>query len=153
MKQLFLSSLVLIAGLIPTQANAGHCTTAGTAGDWAYTYTGTILTSNGALPAASVGHFHMDATGNLGGSQTRTVAGVPGAEDITGIMAVSQNCTAVATIQVVVNGQLQRTAVLGLIFDRNQNHSRGIFESLTLPNGTDVPVVLTIDAARLFSEH
>lgn len=153
MKQVFLSSLILIAGLMPTQASAGHCTTAGAAGDWAYTYTGTIFTPNGALPAASVGRFHSDATGTLSGSQTRTVAGVSGLEDISGKATVNSDCTATATINVLVNGQLQRTAELALIYDLNQNHIRGIFQSLTLPDNTNVLVVLTIEAAKLFSEH
>ena len=151
MKRVFL--LILVSGLIPTQARAGHCTTAGAAGDWAYTYTGTIFTANGALPAASVGRFHSDATGTLNGSQTRTVAGVSGLEDIDGKVTVNSDCRATATINVLANGQLQRTAELALIYDRNQNHIRGIFQSLTLPDGTNVPVVLTIEAAKLFSEH
>ena len=153
MKRAFLSSLILIAGLTPTQARAGHCTTAGAAGDWACTYTGTIFTANGALAAASVGRFHSDASGTLNGRQTRTVAGVSGLEDIDGKVTVNSDCTATATINVLVNGQLQRTAELALIYDRNQNHIRGIFQSLTLPDGTNVPVVLTIEAAKLFSEH
>ena len=49
-----------------------------------------------------------------------------------------------------VNGQLQRTAVLAVVFDRNMNHARGIFESLVLPNGTNVPVVITSDNSRMF---
>jgi hypothetical protein len=146
-------SAALMAGLLPLPASASHCTIAGVAGDWAYTYTGTIFAPNGALPAASVGHFHTDVAGNLNGGQTRTVAGASGLEDITGTVAVNHDCTATATIEVLVNGQLQRTAVLALIYDRNQNHIRGIFQSLTTFNGTAVPVVLTIDAARLFSEH
>src|SRR2546425_8606934 len=35
-------------------------------------------------------------------------------------------------------------------FDNNVNHGRSLFESLTLPNGTNVPVVITIDSTRLF---
>jgi hypothetical protein len=50
---------------------------------------------------------------------------------------------------VLVNGQLQRTAVLALVYDTNQNHGRSIFQSLTLPDGTNVPVVLTADANRM----
>jgi len=50
-----------------------------------------------------------------------------------------------------VNGQLQRTAVLAIAFDSNMNHGRGIFESLVLPDGTNVPVVITSDNTRVFS--
>ena len=105
------------------------------------------------MPAASVGHFHTGAAGNINGTQTRTVGGVSGPEDIVGSLTVNRDCTASATIEVFVNGQLQRTAILALIFDRNQNHSRGLFESLTLPDNTNIPVVLTIEAERVFPEH
>jgi hypothetical protein len=80
------------------------------------------------------------------------VAGDSGVEDISGTVTVNKNCTATATISVLVNGQLQRTAVLALVYDSNGNHARMIFQSLVLPDGTNIPVVLTIDANRLVSQ-
>jgi hypothetical protein len=143
--------LVLGAVLLATMALAhgAACSNASAAGRWAYTYTGTIFTPNGPLPAAAVGHFRLDAAGNVTGSQSRSVAGQSGAEDISGTASVNGDCTASTTINVFVNGQLQRTAELALVFDSSGNHIRGIFQSLTLPDGTNVPVVLTIDENRL----
>jgi hypothetical protein len=145
-------AFVFNVALTPLQAEASHCSTAAAAGKWAYTYTGTIFTQNGPLPAASVGHFTMDKAGNLTGSQTRSVAGNSGVEDISGTVSVNKDCTGTATINVLVNGQLQRTAVLAVVYDNNVNHARGIFQSLVLPDGTNVPVVITFDYARLFTE-
>jgi|SRR5713226_8929275 len=48
-------AFVFSVALAPLQAEASHCSTAAAAGRWAYTYTGTIFTQNGPLPAASVG--------------------------------------------------------------------------------------------------
>jgi len=42
--------------------------------------------------------------------------------------------------------------VIGGVDDTNLNHGRDIFQSLTLANGTNVPVVLSAEAARLFPE-
>jgi len=140
---------ILVLALVPLQAKANQCSTAGEAGNWAYTYTGTIFTPNGPLPAGSVGHFHQDAAGNVSGSQARSVAGIPGVEDISGTVSVNKDCTASATINVSVNGQLQRTTNLALVYDNNGNHVRMIFQSVTLPDGTNVPVVITIDGNRL----
>jgi hypothetical protein len=135
------------------QANDGrHCSGTSVAGNWAYTYTGTIFTQNGPLPAASVGRYNQDAAGNVTGSQARSVAGNSGVEDIAGNVTVNKDCTATATINVLVNGQLQRSAVLAVVYDNNGNHARMIFQSLTLPDGTNVPVVITLDAAKLFSK-
>jgi len=152
-RRLFVSAcLGLGFGVVaaPLQAGAAQCSTAAAAGKWAYTYTGTIFTPNGPVPAASVGHFSQDAAGNLTGSQTRSVAGSSGVEDISGTVSVNKDCTGMATISVFVNGQLQRTAVLAVAFDTNVNHGRGIFQSLVLPDGTNVPVVITSDNSRVF---
>jgi hypothetical protein len=148
----FLAFLFSVA-LTPLQAEARHCSTAAAAGKWAYTYTGTIFTQNGPLPAASVGHFIADSAGNVSGSQARSVAGNSGVEDISGTVTVNKDCTATATINVFVNGQLQRTAVLAAVYDNNMNSSRAIFQSVTLPDSTNLPVVITIDYTRLFPKN
>ena len=157
MKRFFmqaLSGLFITGSLISVSFQAhGQCSTAATAGKWAYTYTGTILTPAGALPAASVGHFTQDRAGNVSGSQSRSVAGSAGVEDVSGTVTVNKDCTATGTINVFVNGQLQRTSVLALVYDNNGNHVRMIFQSVTLPDGTNLPVVITVDGNRLTSEH
>ena len=149
-RALLVSATASALAVAAIQAHAGSCSLANTAGDWAYTYTGTIFTKNGPVPAAAVGHFHQDAAGNISGNQTRSVAGSSGMEDISGTISVNSDCTATATINVLVDGQLQRTGVLTGIYDNNRNHARDIFESLTLSDGTNVPVVLTSDVQRLF---
>ena len=148
-RALLLPATISALTLTAMPANAGSCSPGNTAGDWAYTYTGTIFTKNGPVPAAAVGHYHQDAAGNITGSQTRSVAGNSGVEDISGIISVNRDCTATATINVLVDGQLQRTGVLTGVYDNDRNHARNIFESLTLADGTNVPVVLTSDVQRL----
>ena len=144
---------IAVLATAPLQAQASQCSNATAAGSWAYTYTGTIFTPSGPLPAASVGHFVQDRAGNVSGSQARTVAGSSGIEDTNGSVIVNADCTASATINVLVNGQLQRTATLALVYDSSGNHARMIFQSLTLPDGTNVPVVITIDANRLVKKN
>ena len=148
-------ALMLVAcawAAIPSQAQSKHCSTARTAGSWAYTYTGTIFSQGVPLPAAAVGRYYQDAAGNLSGRQTRTVAGQSAVEEISGNVSVNRSCSATATINVLVNGELQRTAILAGVYDTNMNHARHIFESLKLADGTNVPVVLSADVARLFPE-
>jgi hypothetical protein len=151
-KRIFATVTLLVLALAPS-LYAARCSTAASAGKWAYTYTGTIFTPSGPLPVASVGHFIADAAGNLVGSQSRSVAGSSGVEDINGTFTVNKDCTGTATINVLVNGQVQRTAVLALAYDNNQNHARGIFQSLVLPDGTNIPVVITSDNSRVFTKE
>jgi hypothetical protein len=152
-RTLLFTMAIAIPALTPLQAQASQCSNASIAGKWAYTYTGTIFTPSGPLPAASVGHYHQDTAGNISGSQARSVAGSSGVEDISGTVMVNKDCTGTATINVLVDGQLQRTATLALVYDSDGNHARMIFQSLKLPDGTNIPVVLTIDANRLSSKN
>ncbi len=152
-RALLVLAATLVVALAPLQAEASHCSNAAAAGNWAYTYTGTIFTQNGPLPAASVGHFYQDEAGNITGSQARNVAGNSGVEDIAGNVTVNQDCTSSGNINVLVNGQLLRSAALAGVYDNNGNHGRLIFQSLKLPDGTNIPVVITVDANRLFSKN
>jgi len=152
-RTLIVLSATVVLSLAPLQAHASHCSNANTAGDWAYTYTGTIFTPGGPIPAASVGHFQQDVSGNVSGGQSRSVAGNPGVEDISGTVTVNKDCTATATVNVFVNGQLQRTTTLALVYDSNGSHVRMIFQSVTSPDGTNVPVAITIDGNRVTSRQ
>jgi hypothetical protein len=151
-KRIAIVIAVSILAAVPVYAagDAGHCSTAGAAGKWTYTYIGTIFTVSGPFPLAAVGHVTLDGEGNLTGDQARSVAGSSGYEDLAGTFSVNKDCTGSTTIGVYVNGQLQRTAVLAVAFDNNMNHIRGIFQSLNLPDGTNVPVVITLDETRQF---
>lgn len=151
-RTLLLAMVITVLALASLPAQASPCSNATTAGRWAYTYTGTIFTPSGPLPAAAVGHYQQDTTGNISGGQARTVAGGSGVEEISGTVSVNKDCTATGTIAVLVDGQLQRTATLALVYDSNGNHARMIFQSLKLPDGTNIPVVLTIDANRLVNK-
>jgi len=145
---------VLAVTLTATRAEANSCSLAALAGKWAYTYTGTIFTPNGAFPLASVGHFHQDTAGNLEGTQARSVAGSSGVEEISGTITPNgEGCAASGTINVLVGGQLQRTAKLALAYDQDGNHVRAIFESLALPDGTNLPVVITVDGNRVNTKN
>jgi hypothetical protein len=141
-----------ILTIVPLQAETGHCSQAAAAGNYAYTYTGTVFAPS-ALPAAAVGRFSQDAKGNVTGSQTFTLAGQAEQEDIAGTATANADCTGSATINVTVNGQLQRTSVLAVVYDSDGNHGRAVFQSVTLPDGSNLPVVLTFDANRLSSRH
>lgn len=143
---LMLASMSMLT-MLALPAQASQCSQVSAAGNWAYTYTGTVFAPN-ALPAAAVGHFHQDAKGNVTGSQTHTLAGGTEVEDITGTATVNRDCTGSATINVYLSGVLLRTATLNLAYDSDGTHARMIFTSLTQADGTVLPVAVTIDANR-----
>ena len=130
-------------------AMASQCSAAAEAGDWAYTYTGTILTTEGWIAVASVGKFQANPDGTFSGTQTRSIGGDAANETLTGTAVVSSDCTAVFNVQVFESGVLVRTATLNIAYDDNNQSARGIFSSLVLSDGTIVPNVITTDARRV----
>jgi hypothetical protein len=126
------------------------CSTSSVAGKWGYTYTGTIFLPTGAAPVATVGSFSLDTKGNFAGSQNRSVGGAYAQETVAGTITVNGDCTGTLNANVYQSGQLVRTAVIDLVFDNNRRHLRAIFQSASLPDGTNLPVVITIDGLRLF---
>jgi hypothetical protein len=146
---------VLAVAMTITRAEASSCSQAALAGKWAYTYSGTISIPDW-VAVVSVGRFHQDAAGNLDGGQTRSVAGSPAAEEISGTIKVNVNtddCSATGTINAGVDGVVQRTAIVALAYDQDGNHMRGIFQLLTAANGTNLPVVITIDGSRVNTKN
>ena len=143
---------ICIASMLPLQAQAVQCSQATVAGNWAYTYNGTIFVPS-PLPVAAVGHAHLDSGGNVTGSQTHTLAGQTEVEDTSGTYTVNKDCTGSMAITVSVNGQLLRTATLNVAYDSDENHARMIFTSLVLSDGTNLPAVITLDASRVTTKQ
>jgi hypothetical protein len=124
-----------------------HCSNAAVAGKWAFTSNGSIP---GIGPAAAVATLTADASGNISGSQTRSLNGDVADETFTGTETVNSDCTADAEVQVFEDGVLVRTTTLHLVYDDNARAARGIFTSLVLPDGTAIPTIITLEARRLF---
>jgi hypothetical protein len=155
---LSLCGTFLLAALIVTPAAQAHnrsCSQAGAAGEWGYTYTGTIFhPTAGAIQTASVGRFSQDAEGNMSGTQTRSVNGSVAVETIKGTGTVNHDCTATYKVDVYDGaGNLLRTAVLAAVFVDNGTEVRAIFASLVLPNGASLPTVITLNGKKLSTEE
>jgi hypothetical protein len=146
--------LAALVGLAPAaQAHNPSCSQAGVAGEWGYTYTGTIILPTGAIPAAAVGRFTLDADGNISGTQTRNVGGSVAEETIKGTGTVNHDCTATYKVDVYDGaGNLLRTAVLAGVFVDNKTELRAMFASLVLPNGASLPPVITVNAKKIFHQ-
>ena len=119
------------------------------AGNWGYTYTGTLLLSSGPVPVAAVGRFTADLDGNISGTQTRTLAGAVAQEVIKGSSTVNSDCTVTGTVGVYdQSGNLLRSATLAGVYTNNAKQLREIFESLVFPDGSSLPVVIAAEANK-----
>jgi hypothetical protein len=144
------SIAVLYMNLVPAAQADDACSTAKAAGDWGGTLTGTLILPTGPVPGAAVGRLSIDEAGNVTGTEARNVGGGFANETLTGMWAVNPDCTGTLTVNVYESGQLTRTSVLSIVFIDKLREARLVQQSLTLPDGTAVPVVITVDFKRLF---
>jgi hypothetical protein len=147
------SVAALCLSLAPAMHAAEKCSNAKAAGDWGLTLTGTLILPTGPVPAAAVARARIDAAGNISGTEARNVGGGFANETITGSWNVNSDCTATLTVIIYESGVLVRTSVLSAVFVDDSSKMRAVQESLTLPDGTPIPVVITLDGNKLFHEE
>jgi hypothetical protein len=143
-----ISFVVLLASLA-SAAHAANCSTITVAGNWGVTLTGTLILPSGPVPAAAILRATADLQGNLAGTEARSVGGDYADETFTGTWTVNSDCTGAATISFFDAGVLVRTSVVTLVFDENSKEVRIVQKSLTLPDGTQLPVVVTAEGHKL----
>jgi len=142
------SVAVLFMAMGP-QLTAQRCSRGTVAGDWAATLTGTIILPTGGVPAAAVLRISADLAGNFSGTEARNVGGEFVRETLTGNWTVNPDCTGRVTASIFQSGVLARTVVLAVVFDSLSTDLRMVQKSLTLPDGTSIPVVITLEGKKL----
>ena len=135
-------------------ASPTGCSTETVAGNWGVTLSGTLILPTGPVPAAGVARGTFDAQGNItsGATEARNVGGGFANETLTGSWTVNPDCTGTLTIHAYESGVLVRTSVLSIVFVDNLTKVLMVQESLTLPDGTVVPAVITAEAKKIFPQ-
>jgi hypothetical protein len=87
-------------------------------------------------------------TGNLTGTEARSVGGDYADETFSGKWTVNADCTGATTVSFYQAGQLVRVSVVTIVFDENSRELRMVQKSLTLPDGTEVPVIVTVEGRK-----
>jgi hypothetical protein len=152
---LVMALALLVASFAPA-AQAANCSTQTVAGDWSFTLTGTLIlpmpTGNVLVGAVATATF--DENGSITKStEARNVGGGYADETITGSWAVKSDCTGTLYVNAYESGQLVRTSVVSMTFDDDSAEGRGVQQSLQLPDGNYVPVVLTLECRKQHSDH
>jgi hypothetical protein len=147
---LVLFALAMFVVSATLSAYAQQCSLTGAAGPYGFTGTGTLFLPTGAVQIAAVGRINLRADGTLVGTEARSVGGDFANETLTGTWTVNANCSFKLTAKVFVSGVLVRTSVLVGVLDENMTEARDVQKSLILPDGTNVPVVVTFEARKMF---
>ena len=126
------------------------CTNATLAGTYGFTTTGVLILPTGPAPVAAVGSIAFDLNGNVSGSQDRSVGGAFAHEIINGNITITRDCELKLLANVYDNsGNLVRTSIIPGVLIENGEKLRAIFESVTIPNGPNLPSVLTVEGERI----
>jgi hypothetical protein len=142
---------VLCLSFGPAVYAAQTCSTAKAAGTWEFSLDGTLFVPN-PVPGAAAGRVSIDTAGNISGTEARNVGGGFAYETLTGSLTVNSDCTGSITVNIYESGVLVRTSVVATVSFDNSNKIRGVQQSLTLPDGTPIPVVISFEANKLFPE-
>ena len=149
---LLIAVAALCLSLAPAAQAAQKCSLAKAAGKWGFTLAGTLIPPTGPVPGAAVGILSVDAAGNFSGTEARNVDGGFAYETIIGSWTVNSDCTATLTGNIYESGVLVRTSVFAVVFVDNSSKLRGVQALLTLPDGTNIPAVITADGNQLFPD-
>ena len=161
MKRNIVLTIFFLAALLLSLAGAGAvedgraCSLRSVAGEWGYTFTGTLNypTPTGPTLFAGVGKYIFDAEGNVSSTQTSSLGGTVVENTITGTITVNSDCTGTITVSVYDQSgtTLLRKAVWAVLFDDNVREFRAIMKSLEAePGDTSVPPIVTEEGKRLF---
>ena len=142
--------LLIFLNAVPP-AHAQQCSPAGVAGGYGFTITGTLLLPTGAVPLAAVGKALLNTDGSFSATEARSVGGEFADETLKGTFTVNSDCTGALTADVFESGKLVRTSVFSIVFDDHMKELRAVQQSLTLPDGTTVPGVITVEGRKTLS--
>lgn len=135
----------------PSSSAPPTCTMAGRAGDYALTWTGTMVLWSSAVPAAGVARTTFDDAGNVSGTQTVSKGGTIGKVTIKGTYTVNPDCTGTITASIYnLAGNLSSNVTWATVSDDNMTETRLIMTSMVLADGTNVPVIISGNARKLF---
>jgi len=149
-RSLFGLLLLACVSVWATPVQAAHCSLSSVAGKYGFTLNGVVILPTGPVPIAAIGKAVLDAGGSVSGTEARTVGGGYADETFTGTYTVNADCTGTTTLQFFESGNLVRTSILSIVFDNNEREIRMVQKSLQLPNGAFIPVVITVEARKIF---
>jgi len=139
------------AALFASMASPAHawdrpCSLARSAGSYGFTDSGTVI---GVGPRTAVGVFTLDGAGNLqNGVATSSLNGSVAQETFSGTYTVNPDCTGTISVKIYAGSTELFAVTLNLAFDQDMRQIRGIFTSVTEPNGTALTSVVGLEAKR-----
>jgi hypothetical protein len=140
-------AVALMVGLAATAHADDHaCSMARAAGKWSFTDSGTVI---GVGPRTAVGVFTLDGNGNVvDASATSSLNGSIAVETFSGTYTVNPDCTGTINVTIYASGVAILNVTLNTAFDDCMRQIRGLFTSVTEPNGTPLSTAVALEGKR-----
>lgn len=144
-------AVLFAAALIASMAQPAHawdhsCSMARSAGNYGFTDSGTVI---GIGPRTAIGVFTLDGSGNVqNGIATSSLNGSVAQETFSGTYTVNPDCTGTINVKIYAAGTELFAVTLNMAFDDDMRQIRGIFTSITAPNGTTLSSVVGLEAKK-----
>ena len=130
------------------QARNSRCSLARAAGTYGFSTSGTIVDVGSRV---SEGTITLDAAGNVTGRATSSLNGTVAGEKFSGTYTLNSDCTGRFNNLEIrdLSGNLLLTVAADGTWDDNMRQLRGIFTSATLPDGTSLLTVISIEGRKM----
>ena len=150
----FLSIFLLGMTAAALSQDDGKCTMIGRAGDYGFTWTGTMILPSGPVPAAGVGASTFDAAGNMWGTQTTTINGSVSKRMVRGTYTVNPDCTGTLDTSSYDESWnlVNKSTWVGVSVDK-MNETRLIMTSMERADGAKIPVAITLNGKKLYPSY
>ena len=153
MKNKFVTTCVAIAfaAALATSAAAsdhaaGRCSLARAAGKYSFTDNGTVV---GVGPRTAVGTLTLDGQGNvLNGVATSSLNGSVASETFSGSYTVNADCSGSIDVKIYSGGTELFEITGATAYDDDMKQMRGVFTSVTEPEGTVLLTVINLEARK-----
>jgi hypothetical protein len=128
------------------KADDHTCSLAHSAAKWSFTDNGTVV---GIGPRTAVGVLTLDGHGNVvNGAATSSLNGSVAVETFSGTYTVNSDCSGSIDVKIYSGGTELFEITGATAYDDDMKQMRGVFTSVTAPNGAVLPTVINLEARK-----
>ena len=152
----FFALMLSFAAAVSAQDRDDHraCALPNIAGQWGYAFTGTVFVppTGTPLPVAAIGKATISAEGDFSATQSYVRNGQFFDETVKGTLTLNadSNCTGKLNVNVYDGTTLSRTVEWDFVIVDYAREIRMIVRSVVLPNGANVPALITGEQRKMF---
>lgn len=153
-KRIALATLLFAGAALAQGPQSPTCTMTGRAGEYGFTWSGTMFLPTGPVLVTAVGRSTFDDAGNFSATQTLNRGGTVIHLTVKGTYTQNPDCTGTVTANTYdSSGNLVSKVTWANVSVNNMTEAHGVMTSFATADGTNVPVAITSFNKKLFNGH